>query len=134
MQDTLADLHIDDKPILTVLNKIDGIEGVTPDAIQNIPTEFGLPDDYIPVSAQQGWGLEELRARIEHTLAGQMTAITAHLPYSRSDLVALWRQNGVIEQESHEFDGISIVGKLPIQYLSQYSAYRTTESDVDGTR
>jgi GTP-binding protein HflX len=132
--ETLADLHIDDKPILTVLNKIDGMEGVTSKETRDIAMEFGLPDDHLPVSAEQGWGLDVLRERIEATLAGLMTSITAHLPYSRSDLVALWRQNGVIEQETHEFDGVNISGKLPIQFLSQYSAYRTTASDVDELR
>jgi GTPase len=131
--ETLADLDIDDKPSLTVLNKIDGLEGMTSEETRDIPAEFDLPDDHIPVSAERGWGLDVLRERIEATLAGQMTPITAHLPYSRSDLVALWRQNGVIDQETHEFNGVHISGKLPIQFLSQYSAYRAVP-DLDGER
>lgn len=131
--ETLADLDIDDKPCLTVLNKIDGLEGMTSEETRDIAEEFDLPDDHIPVSAEHGWGLDELRERIEATLAGQMTPITAHLPYSRSDLVALWRQNGVIEHETHEFNGVHISGKLPIQFLSQYSAYRVVP-DMNGER
>ena len=71
-----------------------------------------------------GWGLTALRQRIDDALAGQMADIAVQLPYSRADLVALWRQHGVLEQERYEPDGIHLAGKLPIQLLSQFGAYR----------
>jgi GTP-binding protein HflX len=122
--ETLADLEIDDKPMLTVLNKVDQLGDVTQQQNRELARELGLPADHIPVSAERGWGLTSLRQRVDEALAGQMVEVAVHLPYSRSDLVALWRQQGVVDQERYEPDGIHIAGKLPIQLLSQFGAYR----------
>jgi GTP-binding protein HflX len=122
--ETLADLEIDDKPMLTVLNKIDQMDGVTHEKNRELAVELGLPPDHIPISAELGWGLNMLRQRIDDSLAGQMADIAVNLPYSRADLVALWRQHGIIEQERYETDGMHLIGKLPIQLLSQFGAYR----------
>ncbi len=122
--ETLADLESDDKPMLTVLNKIDKLGGVTHDKNRELPAELSLPADHIPISAEMGWGLTMLRQRIDELLSGQMADITVHLPYSRADLVALWRQQGVVEDERYEPDGIHLAGKLPIQLLSQFGTFR----------
>ena len=122
--ETLADLEIDDKPMLTVLNKVDKLGGVTHDKNRELPVELNLPADHIPVSAEMGWGLTMLRQRIDELLAGQMAEIAVHLPYSRADLVALWRKEGVVEHERYEPDGVHLAGKLPIQLLSQFGAFR----------
>ena len=122
--ETLADLEVDEKPILTVLNKIDELEGMDGGGIDKLADEMSLPPDYIPVSAARGWGLELLQARIEEALGGQMTVLIALLPYSRNDLVALWRQRGIIDSEEYQEQGVHIVGKLPIQLLSQFSPFR----------
>ncbi len=122
--ETLADLNLDETPVLTVLNKIDQLEGVTDEENRHLPETMQLSPDRVPVSAEFGWGLNTLRARIEEALAGQMTELQVILPYSRSDLVAQWRQYGTLEQEEYVSDGVRVSGKLPIQLLSQYNAYR----------
>ena len=124
VMETLADLEIDDKPVLTVLNKIDQMDGVTHEKNRELAAELGLPADHIPVSAEKGWGLTALRQRIDEALAGQMGMITVQLPYSRADLVAQWRQHGIVDHERYDPDGIYLSGKLPIQLLSQYGPYR----------
>lgn len=124
VMETLADLEIDDKPILTVLNKIDQMDGVTHEKNRALAEELGLPADHVPVSAEKGWGLTALRQRIDEALAGQMGTITVQLPYSRADLVAQWRQHGIVDHERYDPDGIYLSGKLPIQLLSQYGPYR----------
>ena len=122
--ETLTDLEVDDKPMLTILNKIDRLEGVTQDSNRELAREMGIPADHIPLSAERGWGLTVLRQRIDEALAGQMAELAVQIPFSRSDLQALWRENGVIDQERFEPDGIYLSGKLPIRFLSQFSAYR----------
>jgi GTP-binding protein HflX len=122
--ETLADLEVDEKPILTVLNKIDELGGVDGGGVERLADEMNLPPDYIPVSAEQAWGLELLQARIEEALGGQMTSLSALIPYTRNDLIALWRQRGVLENEEYQEQGVYATGKLPIQLLSQFSAFR----------
>lgn len=124
--ETLADLQMDETPTLTVLNKIDTLDGVTHEENRNLPETMHLPADHIPVSAERGWGMNMLRERIEAALAGQMTELQVTIPYSRSDLVALWRQHGTLSREDYTSEGVHLAGKLPIQYLSQFSSYRQT--------
>ncbi|HEY0605222.1 MAG TPA: GTPase HflX [Herpetosiphonaceae bacterium] len=127
--ETLADLEVDEKPILTVLNKIDELEGVDSSGIERMAEEMSLPADYIPVSAEQSWGLEKLQERIEEALGGQMTQLTALIPYTRNDLVALWRQRGIIDSEEYQDQGVLLVGRLPIQLLSQFSPFRAEAAE-----
>ena len=71
VEETVAELSLKDRPRVTALNKVDLVESEEPGA--------GSQDDGwkppawarkgVPVSAAKGWGLEELRARIEEALA-----------------------------------------------------------------
>ncbi|MBV9791978.1 MAG: GTPase HflX, partial [Chloroflexi bacterium] len=108
----------------TVLNKIDELEGVDGGGIEQMAEEMNLPADYIPVSAERSWGLEKLQERIEEALGGLMTQLTALIPYTRNDLVALWKQRGIVNSEDYQDQGVAIVGRLPIQLLSQFSPFR----------
>ena len=122
--ETLADLGVDEKPTLTVLNKIDELQGLDAGAVEQLADEMNLPADYVPVSAAQGWGLDLLQTRIEEALGGQMAALDALIPYTRNDLVALWRQRGVVEAEEYQGQGVHVRGKVPIQLLSQFAPFR----------
>jgi GTPase len=122
--ETLADLEVDDKPILTVLNKIDGLDGVDAETIARLAEEMNLPDDYVPISAERGWGLDTLLERIDAALGGQMSSLEALIPYTRNDLLALWRQQGSVESEEYGESGAHITGRLPIQLLSQFAPFR----------
>lgn len=131
VEETLADLHVDDKPILTVLNKVDTIAGVDADNIQQVAADMQLPDNYIPISAEQGWGLDLLQARIEQAISGQMATLEAIIPYSRNDLVALWRQQGVVAAENYESAGVRVSGKLPLALLSQFTSFRSEATSLE---
>lgn len=122
--ETLADLGVDEKPILTVLNKIDEMEGIDSGAIERLAEEMNLPANYIPVSASKGWGLDLLQLRIEEALGGQMAELEVLIPYTRNDLVALWRQRGLVEHEEYQEQGVHLLGRLPIQLLSQFAPFR----------
>jgi GTPase len=130
--ETLADLQVDEKPILTVLNKIDVLDGVDAGAADRIADDLNLPADYVTVSAERGWGMDQLQIRIEEALGGQMAVLTALVPYTRNDLVALWRQQGVVEAEDYQEHGVHVVGKLPIQLLHQFAPYRIEQVKEEG--
>jgi GTP-binding protein HflX len=122
--DTLQELHADGRPMLTVLNKVDRLDGVGEAEVGRLAGELGLPDDYVAVSAQQGWGLETLLARIEGVLGDRMAAVEAFIPYRRNDLVALWRQRGVVDEERYEADGTYIAGRLPAAVAGQVAPFQ----------
>lgn len=123
VEQTLRELGVDHKPVLTVLNKIDMLEGATAEDVGQIAAEMGLPTDIVAVSAQRGWGLQTLGERIVAMLAQRMVRVDAYIPYQRNDLVALWRQRGVIEVEEFEGDGAHIVGRLPPALAPQFARF-----------
>ncbi|WP_416208468.1 GTPase HflX [Chloroflexus sp.] len=123
VEQTLRELGVDHKPVLTVLNKIDLLAGATAEDVGQIAAEMGLPTDIVAVSAQRGWGLQTLGERIVMMLAQRMVRVDAYIPYQRNDLVALWRQRGVIEVEEFEGDGAHIVGRLPPALAPQFARF-----------
>jgi GTP-binding protein HflX len=123
VEQTLRELGVADKPTLTVLNKIDLLEGATAEDVGQIAAEMGLPKDIVAVSAARGWGLQTLGERIVETLARHMVRVDAYIPYQRNDLVALWRQRGVIEVEEFGSEGAHIVGRLPPALAPQFACF-----------
>ena len=111
--DTLKQLEVADTPILTVLNKIDKLSGVAESEVAGMAQALGLPEDYVAVSAQQGWGLTILAQRIEQMLQQSMQELRVFIPYRRADLMQLWRQRGVISNEEYDGDGIIVSGRIP---------------------
>ncbi len=122
--DTLKNLGADDRPMLTVLNKVDLLDGMSESEVGGIAAEMGLPHDYVAVSALNGWGIATLQQRIEETLGSGMDAATAMIPYRRNDLVALWHQQGVIEEERYDAEGTYIVGRIPSTLVRQIAEFR----------
>ncbi|MFN5929705.1 MAG: GTPase HflX, partial [Roseiflexaceae bacterium] len=111
--DTLKQLDVHQKPMLTVLNKIDKLAGVDESAVAGMADALGLPSDYVAVSAQHQWGLDILATRIEQMLKHEMRELRAYIPYRRADLLQLWRQRGVVSHEEYDGDGVIVEGRLP---------------------
>ncbi len=113
VMETLKDLHADGRPILTVLNKVDLLNGMSEAEVSTIASEMGLPEDYVAVSAARGWGASTLLKRIEETLSTRLQAVTAMIPYRRNDLIAQWHQRGVVDEERYDAEGTFISGRVP---------------------
>ena len=76
VEETLTDLAVSSKPVLVALNKVDllaqGNGATLDDALAGAaaaPLLEPWGPEAIPVSAARGWGLDELRRRIERALA-----------------------------------------------------------------
>ncbi|MCU0494619.1 MAG: GTPase HflX [Chloroflexaceae bacterium] len=121
---TLKELGADSRPVITVLNKIDRMDGLVEAEVGTLAADMGLPGDFVAVSARRGWGLAALQQRIEQALASGMVAFDALIPYNRNDLVALWHQRGVIDQEEYAGEGTHIQGHLPEVLLGQFARYK----------
>jgi GTP-binding protein HflX len=73
--ETLRDLDLAEKPLVTALNKVDllarhdGQQGIEKLGRRALPYR---PPDASLISAQQGWGLDELKERIERVLFGEV--------------------------------------------------------------
>ncbi len=123
VENTLRDLGIVDRPIVTVLNKVDRMPGIGEAEVSSLAEELGMPHDYIAISAQRGWGLQGLFMRIEQALAQTMVALDAFIPYQRNDLVALWHQRGMVECQEFAADGTHLQGRIPRILARQFADF-----------
>jgi GTP-binding protein HflX len=120
---TLQELGVANHPMLTVLNKIDCMEGIGEGDLEFLAADLNLPQHYIAVSAQQKWGLDTLLTRIERTLARGMALLDAVIPYHRNDLVSLWRQRGVVEYQEFEAEGTHLKGRIPTEFVTEFEQF-----------
>jgi GTPase len=123
VEQTLKELKADGKPVITVLNKIDRMQGVSEGEVAGMAEALGMPGDHVAVSARNNWGLDALRQRIEAALAQTMVTLDAFIPYNRNDLISLWHRRGVIEQQEYVNEGAHIQGRVPRNLVGQFSVY-----------
>ncbi|NJK78565.1 MAG: GTPase HflX [Chloroflexaceae bacterium] len=120
---TLRELGVGKKPMLTVLNKVDTMEGIGAADVEGMAADLGLPSDYIAVSAQRGWGIPALLTRLEEALASTMVRLDALIPYQRNDLVSLWHERGFVEHQAFEAEGTHLTGSVPRALSHQFEAF-----------
>jgi GTP-binding protein HflX len=123
VEKTLEDLGVSRKPTLTVLNKVDLLDGIDPAEVGLLASEMGLPSDVIAISSQRGWGLDLLGEKIVSALADMMVAMDVLIPYQRNDLVSLWHRRGVIDQEEYAGEGTYIQGRIPRALADEFTRY-----------
>lgn len=109
----LADLGAADKPVITVLNKVDtaGEEGEL-DVLQS-RVRAAHPGPCIACSARTGTGMEDLAAAVRELVAERFEYGRYHLPYERYDLAALAHRTGRVVSEDHRRDGVLLEASVP---------------------
>ncbi|MFN8595760.1 MAG: GTPase HflX [Anaerolineae bacterium] len=115
---TLADLEITDIPIVVALNKIDRLEDDQRDEV--LSADF---PHSVPISALTQLNLDRLLARVEHELYESLTPVQVRLPYRRSDLAALFHDNGRVDAEEFGENMITLRGRLPARYLAAFRPF-----------
>lgn len=109
---TLHDLHADQKPVVTLLNKQDKLAfpGEHPDR----PVLHDSRADYvIPISAKIGEGLEDLKIVLEKILLADQILVERIFSYAEGGKLNLIRSRGRIEEEEYLAEGIRIKALVP---------------------
>lgn len=127
VEQTLRELAVSKKSMLTVLNKVDQLEGVNPAEVGQLAAEMGMPSDVIAISAQRGWGIDHLLERITAALSDAMVSLNVLIPYQRNDLVSLWHRRGVVEQEEYVGEGTQIQGRIPRALAPQFTQFASVK-------
>lgn len=116
----LADIEgADAIPEIIVLNKADL---ATPERLALVRTSF---PDAVPVSAATGFGIDELRHRIEEALPRPRVLIDAVIPYSRGDLVHEIHEEGEVEREEYAPEGTRILARVDERLRARISELGT---------
>ena len=104
---TLRELGIEDKEVVSLYNKID-----------IMPEDTILPSDFhaehtLKISARTGEGLEEFKELVDKILRQQRIYLEKLIPYKDSAKLALIRKHGELELEDYREDGIYIKAMVP---------------------
>jgi len=116
--ETLADLGVEDRPILVALNKIDRLSDRESADLELLNTSSALP-----ISARERTGLDALLQTVDEELSAGLIYITVQVPYDRGDLAALFHEQGSVANSTHGSEGTVLEGYLPRRFLDRFRAY-----------
>ena len=106
--ETLTNLEVKNKPIITAFNKQDKVEG------EAILRDFRA-DHIVRISAKHGDGLDELQSVIEEILRGQKVLIEKIYDYAEAGKIQMIRKYGELLEEEYRGEGIYVKGYVPAE-------------------
>ena len=106
--DTLHQLGIEDKPVLTLFNKID-----RPIGMHHL--RDGRADDVLRISAKTGAGLEELQITLANLLRERRVYVERRYSYADAGKIQWIRRYGQLLSEEYREDGIYVTGYVPAE-------------------
>ena len=111
--DTLNQLEVGDKPVITLFNKIDRME-----------TGDGVMKDFraektLKISAKKEIGLDEVKEALEDILRQSKVLIERVFEYSRAGDIAVIRKYGQLLEEEYRADGIFVRAYVPKDVYAQ---------------
>lgn len=117
--ETLHNLEVGDKPIITVFNKQDKLE--TDAEVRDLRADYT-----VKLSAKKGTGIQEFLETIEAVLRQQKVFIEAVYPYSEAGKIQLIRKYGELQEEAYREDGIFVSAYVPADV---YEKVRVSRGD-----
>jgi len=106
--ETLMNLEVKNKPVITAFNKQDKVDG------EAILRDFKA-DHVVNISAKTGEGLENLQNVIKEVLREQKILIEQLYPYADAGKIQLIRKYGELLEEEYREEGIFAKGYIPIE-------------------
>ena len=106
--EVLQELGAEDKPVITVLNKIDLV--TDPDELAALDRKF---PDALHLSAVTGLGLEDLLKACSEVLADRVRCKDYRIPQQRADLVSLLHREAKVLSTDYEGDDILVRAVVP---------------------
>ena len=109
--ETLANLDVKDKTVITLFNKQDA-------RMDSEPLHDFKADHTLPISAKNGTGLEELKNLLSELLRENKILMERTVPYANAGVIQLVRKSGELEEEYRE-DGIYIRAYVPMEIYAK---------------
>ncbi len=121
--DTLRQLGVKDKEIITFFNKQDKLSGDNGRIFRDAQADYTVKG-----SVKTGDGVGELSDIIEKLLEERAVAVDMVLPYAEAGKLQLLRRYGRLESEEYEENGIHVTGSVP-GYLKH--SFTKSEGEIE---
>ena len=115
----MKELGADDKPVITVLNKVDQIQNG--DRLTALENRF---PDALFISAQNGEGLDQLLKKCSDMLADRVVRETYAIPQSKGQLLNQIHQEGKVLETNYEGNDVIVTAVVPKKTAGALSEYR----------
>ena len=109
--DTLKQLGVEDKVVITAFNKIDKLE-------EDMVIKDLRADKTLKISAKSNINLDSLLDMIETILRESKVLLEKVFPYSEAGKIQIIRKNGQMLLEEYQQDGIFVRAYVPKAYES----------------
>lgn len=118
----LEELQANDKPQITVLNKIDKLKnkGMVEYLKREMPPA-------VAISALKGWGLEELLIKIQDVLFDQSILVKLAIPYQDSFFLAWLKRRGKVLSSCYEEDKVLVEVRVGKRWEGKIKPYLLPE-------
>ncbi|MDY4970100.1 MAG: GTPase HflX [Lachnospiraceae bacterium] len=110
--DTLRELGITDKPVITVFNKMDLVA-------EDVVCRDSQADAVFRISAVSGQGVDKLKEGIVQMLRSRSIFVEKLFPYEKVGKIQLIRQFGQLLTEEYTEDGVRVTGYIPDRLFGQ---------------
>lgn len=108
VMEVLKELDAADKPVITVLNKIDLLEDRS--WLERLKSEFA---GSLPISAVTKENLDLLLEEVQKVFSGRMASLEMEVAHSRMDLIDLFYREGKVRQVDYLPEGVRVKASLP---------------------
>ncbi len=115
--EVLNELKTQDKPVITVLNKIDKVDDKL--FLKDLQESF---PNAVCISALKRENLDALLAKIEGALTPTMTDVDIEIPLNRMDLVNLIHKEGEVHSIEYTSDFVRIAATVPFKVANKINA------------
>jgi len=121
--EVLAELGAADKKVLTVMNKVDCLNG--PAKFRRLLWKPGS----VAISAIAGEGIDQLLAALDDLLSQLDRALDLLIPYEESGLLNLLHEQAVVQDKEYTPEGVKVRTLLPASLVGQLAAYIVERKD-----
>ena len=111
--ETLENLGVKDKTIITAFNKTDKMDAASIYSLRD-----DKADDTVCISAKTGAGTQKLLQMIEKVLRESKIYVEQVVPYDKAGQIAVIRKYGQLLEEEYREDGILVRAYIPAEYGS----------------
>ena len=122
----LADIGVDDKPIVRVLNKIDLLD---PDDAEYLRYEAAFSDKTVPISALYGDGLQDFVACVEEALSDMLVPIEVMIPYNKGEELNMIHEQVNVETIDYRPNGTYVLGRVSTALANRLAKYSLAEHE-----